>query len=111
MLTWLLLGLVALVGGVAWSLRGRVQELEARLQELRLVKRELEQRVGEVERGLQMTRTHLADVAAGEHPERAAILTGKAWRDVQPAPALVLYEQNPNLFVLDARRANGPARR
>ena len=103
MLTWVLLGLLVLVGAIAWSLRARVHELEARLQELRLVKRELEQRVGEVERGLQVTRTHLVDVVAGEHPERATILAGKAWRDVQPAPALVLYEQNPKLFVLDVR--------
>ena len=32
-----------------------------------------------------------------------AIVSGKAWRDIQAAPALVLWEQTPDLFVLDVR--------
>jgi metal-sulfur cluster biosynthetic enzyme/rhodanese-related sulfurtransferase len=101
--SWLVLTLAAAaIAGVVWLAR-RVRDAEQRLAELRLVKRELEQRLAEVERGLQVTRTHVADVAAGEAPERDAILAGKAWRDVQPAPALVLWEQNPGLFVLDVR--------
>src|SRR5262249_56777581 len=60
-------------------------------------------RLAESERGLQLARTHLADVAAGEPPDRDTIVKGRAWRDLQPAPALVLWEQTPDLFVLDVR--------
>jgi len=102
---WIWLGLLLLAGVAAavWSLRGRIQELEAKVSELRLGKRELDRRLEEVEAGLQVTRSHLADVAAGEMPERPAIISGKAWRDVQPAPALVMWQQTPDLFVLDVR--------
>ncbi len=103
MLTWLLVALVVGLAVALWAQRARLRDLDQRLNELRLVRRELAERVGETERGLQVTRTHLADVAAGTAPERDAIISGKAWRDVQPAPALVLWEQNPNLFVLDVR--------
>jgi metal-sulfur cluster biosynthetic enzyme/rhodanese-related sulfurtransferase len=98
---WLLL--VAAVAQTLWRLRGRVTELDRHVADLRLAKRELERRLDEAENGLQVTRTHLADVAAGEAPERAAIVAGKAWRDLQPAPALVLWQQTPDLFVLDVR--------
>src|SRR5258706_9622586 len=94
---------VAAVAGLLWRLRGRVTELDRHVADLRLAKRELERRLDEVETGVQVTRTHLADVAAGEAPERAAIVAGKAWRDIQPAPALVLWQQTPDLFVLDVR--------
>jgi metal-sulfur cluster biosynthetic enzyme/rhodanese-related sulfurtransferase len=103
MLVWVSLTAVAVLGIVAWRLRTRVADLDRQATELRLLRRELEQRVDELERGLQVTRTHLVDVAGGAAPERDAILAGKAWRDVLPAPALVLWEQNPNLFVLDVR--------
>lgn len=105
MSSWLVLVLVAALVATAWRMRRRVGDLEQRVTELRLVKRELESRVAEVERGLQVTRTHVADVAAGEPPERQAIVSGRAWRDIQAAPALVLWEQNPDLFVLDVRTA------
>lgn len=103
MLGLVLLAIVVALGAVTLWLRTRVREAEQRLQELRLLQREIEQRLDETERGLQVTRAHVADVVAGEPPERAAVLSGKAWRDVQAAPALVLWEQDPSLFVLDVR--------
>ena len=103
MSTWIGLVFVAALAALVWWLRGRVRDLEGRVSELRLGKRELERRLEETEAGLQVTRAHLADVAAGDAPERPAILSGKAWRDVQPAPALVLWQQTPDLFVLDVR--------
>jgi metal-sulfur cluster biosynthetic enzyme/rhodanese-related sulfurtransferase len=101
--TWLGFILVVGLAVAVWWLRGRMRELESRVSELRLGKRELERRLEDAETGLQVTRTHLADVAAGEAPERPAIISGKAWRDVQPAPALVMWQQTPDLFVLDVR--------
>jgi metal-sulfur cluster biosynthetic enzyme/rhodanese-related sulfurtransferase len=103
MSTWIGLAVVAGLAALVWWLRGRVRDLEGRVSELRLGKRELERRLEEAEAGLQVTRAHLADVAAGDAPERAAIVSGKAWRDVQPAPAFVLWQQTPDLFVLDVR--------
>ena len=103
MSTWIGLILVAAVFAMLWWVRGRLRELEARVSELRLGKRELERRLEEADAGLRVTRVHLADVAAGEAPERSAIVSGKAWRDIQSAPALVLWEQTPDLFVLDVR--------
>jgi metal-sulfur cluster biosynthetic enzyme/rhodanese-related sulfurtransferase len=100
---WISFALALAAAALGWWLRGRVRDLEERLRDFRLVTRELEQRVAETERGLQVTRTHLADVAGGEAPERAVIVSGKAWCDVQPAPALVLWERQPGLFVLDVR--------
>src|SRR5262245_45434778 len=101
--TWLGFILVVGLAVAVWWLRGRMRELESRVSELRLGKRELERRLEDAEAGLQVTRTHLADVAAGEAPERSALVSGKAWRDVQPAPALVMWQQTPDLFVLDVR--------
>ena len=72
MSTWIGLALVVAVAAVLWWLRGRLRELEGRVSELRLSKRELERRLEDAEAGLQVTRAHLADVAAGEAPERAA---------------------------------------
>jgi metal-sulfur cluster biosynthetic enzyme/rhodanese-related sulfurtransferase len=103
MSNWIGLILVAGLVAMLWWVRGRLRELEARVSELRLGKRELERRLEEADAGLRVTRVHLADVAAGEAPERSAIVSGKAWRDIQSAPALVLWEQTPDLFVLDVR--------
>ena len=97
-----LLCVAAVAGALVW-LRSRVHEVEERVMELRLMKRELDHRLAETAQGLQVTRAHLADVADGEAPERSAILSGKGWRDIQPAPALVLWEQVPDLVVLDVR--------
>lgn len=103
MSTWIGLALVAGVVAMLWWVRGRLRDLEARVADLRLGKRELERRLEEADAGLRVTRAHLADVASGEAPERSAIVSGKAWRDLQAAPALVLWEQTPDLFVLDVR--------
>jgi metal-sulfur cluster biosynthetic enzyme/rhodanese-related sulfurtransferase len=103
MSAWIVPLLVVAIAGVVWWLRGRVAETEHQLADVRLAKRDLERRLADLEVGVQVTRTHLADVAAGEAPERSAIIAGKAWRDVQAAPALVLWEQTPDLFVLDVR--------
>ena len=62
MWTLVALVLVAWMAAVLWSLRGRVRDLDAKVSELRLAKRELERRLEEAEAGLQVTRTHLADV-------------------------------------------------
>jgi metal-sulfur cluster biosynthetic enzyme/rhodanese-related sulfurtransferase len=103
MSSWLVLGLFVVVAAVGWRLGVRLRELDRGLSEVRVARRELERRLGELEAGLQVTRTHLADAAAGEPPERPDIVSGKAWRDLQPAPALVLWERTPDLFVLDVR--------
>jgi metal-sulfur cluster biosynthetic enzyme/rhodanese-related sulfurtransferase len=103
MSTLLALIVVAAAAGMLWWLRGRIDRLEGKVGELRLVKRDLERRVGEAERGLQVTRAHLIDVIAGDPPERGDVMAGTAWRDVQPAPALVMWQQTPDLFVLDVR--------
>ena len=58
----------------------------------------------DAEAGLQVTRSHLRRRRrAARRPSGAAIISGKAWRDVQPAPALVMWQQTPELFVLDVR--------
>src|SRR3989442_273874 len=56
-----------------------------------------------LERGLGVTRAHLAAVAAGEAPERAAILRGSPYQDIKPTDAFGLWERTPGLFVLDVR--------
>jgi metal-sulfur cluster biosynthetic enzyme/rhodanese-related sulfurtransferase len=103
MSTVLALAFVLAVGATLWSMRRRTGELEGKIGELRLAKRDLERRLEDAERGLQVTRSHLVDVVAGDTPERGAIMAGTAWRDLQPAPALVMWQQTPDLFVLDVR--------
>src|SRR5437867_13442014 len=98
--TLLLLGVVACVAG--WVVR-RLRQTELRLSELRTLRRELEALREETAQGLAVTRTHLAAVAAGEPPARAAILRGAPYQDIAPAEALALYERTPGLFVLDVR--------
>jgi len=73
------------------------------VKELRLLRREIEELRADLDRGLGVTRAHLAAVAADEPPERDVILRGAPWRDVEPAEALALYEKTPGLFVLDVR--------
>jgi len=103
MWSWLLLATLGGLAAISWHLSRRLGRIEQGLRDLRLLKREVEEMRADVERSLAVTRTHLALVAAGEPPERNAIIQGKAFTDIQPAPALVLYEQNPDLFVLDVR--------
>src|SRR5205809_178726 len=96
--------LVAVVLAVAlWRLAARLRDLDRQVRELRLLHREIEELRGDLDRGLGVTRAHLAAVAAGEPPERDVILRGAPYRDVQPAEALALYEKTPGLLVLDVR--------
>jgi metal-sulfur cluster biosynthetic enzyme/rhodanese-related sulfurtransferase len=99
-----LIGSVALgFAIVAWRLARRLGIAERELREVRLLGRELEELRDEGGRALAVTRAHLAAVAAGEPPERNAILRGIAYRDVQPAEALALYDGSPGLVVVDVR--------
>jgi len=93
----------AAVGGMLWHLGRRIREAERRLGDLRLLRRELEEQRGDLERGLAVTRTHLAAVVAGDPPPADVVRRGAAFQDIQAAPAAVLYEQKPDLFVLDVR--------
>ncbi len=93
---------VALVAAVWWLTR-RLREAERSLAEFRVVRRQVEEMRGDLERGLAVTRTHVAEVAAGEPPPRDVILRGSAYRSIEAAPALVLYQQQPELYVLDVR--------
>src|SRR5437867_38360 len=93
----------AIVALIIWRLAARLRDLDRQVRELRLLRREIEEVRGELDRGLGVTRAHLAAVAAGEPPERDVILRGAPYRDVQPAEALALWERTPGLFVLDVR--------
>ena len=96
--------LVAVVLAVVlWRLAARLRDLDRQVRELRLLHREIEELRADLDRGLGVTRAHLAAVAAGEPPERDVILRGAPYRDVQPAEALALYEKTPGLLVLDVR--------
>jgi metal-sulfur cluster biosynthetic enzyme/rhodanese-related sulfurtransferase len=99
----LLLLAAAIVAVALWRLVARVRDVDRQVKELRLLRREIEELRGELDRGLGVTRAHLAAVAAGEPPERDVILRGAPYRDVQPAEALALLDKSPELFVLDVR--------
>ncbi|MCW5893910.1 MAG: DUF59 domain-containing protein [bacterium] len=81
----------------------RVAEMERRLTEVRRLERAVDDVRGVLDRGLAVTRAHLADVAAGRSVPPTLIERGDPIRDVEAAPALVLWEQHPDLFVLDVR--------
>lgn len=101
---WLLFSALLLgLGGAMIALHRRVAALDDKLGDMRMLRREVEALRGEFERGLALTRTHLAAVADGEKPARDVIVKGKAYQDIQAAPAQVLYEQTPDLYVLDVR--------
>ena len=93
----------AIVALIIWRLAARLRDLDRQVKELRLLRREIEELRADLDRGLGVTRAHLAAVAADEPPERDVILRGAPWRDVEPAEALALYEKTPGLFVLDVR--------
>jgi metal-sulfur cluster biosynthetic enzyme/rhodanese-related sulfurtransferase len=99
LLAVVLLGLV----GALWRLGRRLGEAERQVRELRLLRREIEELRGDTARGLLVTRTHLAAVAAGEAPAHEVILRGAPYQDIAPADALSLWERTPGLFVLDVR--------
>jgi metal-sulfur cluster biosynthetic enzyme/rhodanese-related sulfurtransferase len=94
---------IVVLGAILWRLAARLRDAERQLRELRLLGREIEEVRSAVDRGLGVTRTHLAAVVAGDPPARDAILHGTPYRDVSPADALALYERTPDLFVLDVR--------
>ena len=102
-----MLVLVLLAAAVAaltiWRLAARLRDVDRQVKELRLLRHEIEELRADLDRGLGVTRAHLAAVAADEPPERDVILRGAPWRDVEPAEALALYEKTPGLFVLDVR--------
>jgi metal-sulfur cluster biosynthetic enzyme/rhodanese-related sulfurtransferase len=93
---------VALAAAVWWLAR-RLGAAERRLAELRSVRRQLEDTRADLERAMAVTRTHLAEVAAGAPPPRDVIVRGMPYRSIEAAPALVLYQQQPELYVLDVR--------
>ncbi|HJQ85170.1 MAG TPA: rhodanese-like domain-containing protein [Candidatus Binatia bacterium] len=97
----LALGAVALAV-VLWRLTARLRDAERQVKELRLLRREIEEVRTAIDRGLGVTRAHLAAVASGEPPTRDAILRGTPYRDVQGAAALALLS-TPGLVVLDVR--------
>src|SRR4029453_204118 len=93
---------VALAAAVWWLSGGR-REAERSLAQLRTVRRHVENVRADLERGLTVTRAHLADVAENAAPPRDIILRGAAFRSIEAAPAMVLSQQQPDLFVLDVR--------
>jgi metal-sulfur cluster biosynthetic enzyme/rhodanese-related sulfurtransferase len=103
MMTILLGVLAILLAGAAWSFVRRLRDVERRLGELRGSGRQLETIRSRLERELAVTRAHLADVVAGDPPPRDVIERGAPYRTVEVAPALVLYQRHPDLFVLDVR--------
>jgi metal-sulfur cluster biosynthetic enzyme/rhodanese-related sulfurtransferase len=94
--------LVAL-GAVGWWLARRVRRLEVELIGLRALRHDVERARTDVERGLGVTRAHLAAVVAGEAPSRTAILRGAAHEDIAPQDAVALLERRPDVVVLDVR--------
>jgi metal-sulfur cluster biosynthetic enzyme/rhodanese-related sulfurtransferase len=103
MLTWLLVAAVAVLAVVGIRTARRLRQAEQQLVEIRRVRRELDELRGDLEHGLAVTRQHLARTIAGEAVDPAAVRSGRAWTDLQAAPALVLYERTPELLVLDVR--------
>lgn len=88
---------------VAWWLNRRLREAEEQLRELRLLRREIEELRGDSERGLAVTRAHLAALASGDAPSAEQIVRGAPYRDIPTAEAVQLHQDQPDLFVLDVR--------
>jgi metal-sulfur cluster biosynthetic enzyme/rhodanese-related sulfurtransferase len=94
---------LAALAVVVWQLSQRLRAAERQLAEMRSVRRQQDESRAQLERSLAVARMHLADVAAGEPPPRDVILRGAAYRAIESAPALVLLQQQPDVFVLDVR--------
>jgi metal-sulfur cluster biosynthetic enzyme/rhodanese-related sulfurtransferase len=88
---------------LVFSLTRRLADAERKLGDLASLSRRLDDLRNDLTRGLALTRTHLADVATGTPPPADVITRGTPYRGIEAAPALVLYEQQPDLFVLDVR--------
>jgi metal-sulfur cluster biosynthetic enzyme/rhodanese-related sulfurtransferase len=103
MVTAVLACAVALVAVSLVRLGRRLRVAEQQLQEIRRIRREVEDLRGETERALATTRAHLARTIAGESLDPRVVQAGQAWTDISAAPALVLYERTADLVVLDVR--------
>lgn len=103
MITTIVAGLLVALTAAVWWLARRLAEAERRLTELGPVRRRLDEARDDLERGLALTRTHLAEVAAGTPPPWEVIVRGLPFRGIEPAPALVLLQRQPDLVVLDVR--------
>src|SRR5204862_5270555 len=68
--------LLCAVGFTVWRVWTRTRNVERQVRELRLLRREIEEVRTAIDRGLTVTRGHLAAVVAGESPTRGAILRG-----------------------------------
>jgi metal-sulfur cluster biosynthetic enzyme/rhodanese-related sulfurtransferase len=88
---------------MVWQLSQRLRAAERQMAEMRSQRRQQDESRAQLERGLAVARMHLADVAAGEAPPRDVILRGAAYRPIESAPALVLLQEQTDLFVLDVR--------
>jgi metal-sulfur cluster biosynthetic enzyme/rhodanese-related sulfurtransferase len=103
MLTGVLVALVALLFVLVVRLSSRLGTAEIQLQDIRRVRREVEELRSDAERELALTRTHVARVMSGESLDPAVVRKGQAWIDLPAAPAQVLYERTKDLLVLDVR--------
>src|SRR5437667_7204045 len=103
MLDALLVALVAVVAAGGWRLARRLRDLEEQVAEARTLGRRLDELRASVERGLAVTRTHLAAVAGGEAPERVTILRGSPYQEIKPADALALWPRATAPFWLAIR--------
>jgi metal-sulfur cluster biosynthetic enzyme/rhodanese-related sulfurtransferase len=99
----LLGGLAVALAVAVWWLTRRLAAVERRLLDLRSVGRQLDDLRHDLESRLALTRAHLAEVVTGDAPPRDVIVRGIPFRSLEAAPALVFYQQQPELYVLDVR--------
>src|SRR2546425_3078719 len=90
-----------------WRLATRLRDVDRQVKELRLLRREIEELRADLDRGLGVTRAHLAAVAAGEAPRRHGIPSRAPPRDIPPPQALPLYAKTPRPFVPHGRPPAG----
>lgn len=94
---------LGVLGASVWQLRARLRALEVRLGELRTLRRELEETRVAFDRGLAVTRAHLADTLRGEVLPPDVVARGLAFRDIASREAEGLLAATPGLKVLDVR--------